>query len=219
MDFFSKTKYKLKLLFTDPIKLLGILKSMIKSIFVEKIDTGINGTRWTTDTERDLLQKYASNATLGIVEIGILDGGTTKEIAQVAKVPIYGIDPLIPDSMNKKLIGTEDKIRRNLSFYPKFTFYKDFSFNLARNWNHPFDFIFIDGDHTYSAVKQDLEDWLPLIADNGYIGFHDSAPVKVDGKVVFEGWPDCVQYVEELKKDSRLKFIEVGDSLTVFQKC
>lgn len=219
MYFLSKTKYKLKLLFTDPIKLFGILKSMVKNAFVSKIDTGENGIRWTTDTEKDLLQKYASRATLGIVEIGILDGGTTKEIAQVAQVPIYGIDPLIPDSMNKKLIGTEDKIRRNLSFYPQFTFYKDFSYNLARDWNHPFDFIFIDGDHTYSAVKQDLEDWLPLIADHGYIGFHDSAPVTVDGKVVFEGWPDCVQYVAELKKDSRLKFIEVGDSLSVFQKC
>ncbi len=219
MNFINKTKYKLKLLFTDPIKLMGILKSMLMSVFVKKIDTGLNGTRWTTDNEKNLLQKYAAKATLGIVEIGILDGGTTKEIAQAANVPIYGIDPLIPDSMNKKLIGSEDKIMRNLSFYPQFIFFKDFSYNLAKDWTHPFDFIFIDGDHTYEAVKQDLEDWLPLIKENGYIGFHDSAPVTIAGEIVFEGWPGCVQFVEELKKDNRLKFIEVGDSLSVFQKC
>ncbi len=218
-DFISKTTYKLKLLFTDPVKLIGILKNMLKMVFVSKIDTGPDGSRWTTETEKNLLQKYAQGSKLGIVEIGILDGKTTQEMALVATAPIYGIDPLVPDSMNKKLIGTEEKIKRNLEFYPKFTFIKEFSFNLSSSWKHPFDFIFIDGDHTYNAVKQDFEEWLPLLTSGGYVGFHDSAPITVDGKVVFEGWPGCVQLVNELRSDSRLKFIEGGDSLTVFQKC
>ena len=218
MGFLAKTKYKLKLLFTDPIKLMGILWSMIRSVFVSKIDTGPEGTRWTTDSEKNLLQKYAKQAKVGIVEIGILDGGTTKEMALVASVPLYGIDPLIPDSMNKRLIGTEEKVRNNLAFYPQFTFIKDFSFNVAKTWQTPFDFIFIDGDHTYEAVKKDYEDWLSLIAPGGYIAFHDSAPTTINGTVVFEGWEGCIQLVKELKNDPRVKFIEVNDSITVFQK-
>jgi predicted O-methyltransferase YrrM len=35
------------------------------------------------------------------------------------------------------------------------------------------DFIYIDGDHSYNAVKQDLEMYLPKLKDNGIIGGHD----------------------------------------------
>lgn len=36
-----------------------------------------------------------------------------------------------------------------------------------------FDFIFIDGDHSYDGVKQDFEMYKHLLKDGGYIGFHD----------------------------------------------
>lgn len=216
--FCEKTKYKLKLLFTDPVKLLGILRNMAKMAFVKKIDTGLEGIRWTTEIEKNTLQKYARQAQVGIIEIGVLDGKTTKEMALVANVPIYGIDPLIPDSMNKRLIGTEEKILKNLNFYPKFKFFKDFSFNVAKDWTLPFDFIFIDGDHTYEAVKKDFNDWYQLINNGGYIAFHDSHPITVNGEEVFAGWPGCVRLVAELRSDKRLSFIEVQDSVTVFQK-
>ena len=35
------------------------------------------------------------------------------------------------------------------------------------------DFLFIDGDHTYSGVKQDFEMYAPLVRKNGIIAFHD----------------------------------------------
>lgn len=216
--FLQKTIYKIKLLFTDPVKLFGILKSMAKTALTKNVDLNPEGASWTTDGERGLLKKYAKQAEVGIVEIGILDGGTTKEMASVANVPIYGIDPLIPDSMNKRLIGTEEKIRKNLAFYTQFTFFKDFSFNVAKGWEFPFDFIFIDGDHEYKAVKKDFEDWYALVNDGGYIAFHDSNPVMIDGKEAFAGWPGCVRLVAELKDDSRVAFVEVQDSITVFQK-
>jgi hypothetical protein len=36
-----------------------------------------------------------------------------------------------------------------------------------------YDYIYIDADHNYSQVKKDLKNALPLIADNGIIGFND----------------------------------------------
>jgi|SRR5438105_4547556 len=33
--------------------------------------------------------------------------------------------------------------------------------------------LFIDGDHSYEAVKADLEAWLPHIAPGGYVAFDD----------------------------------------------
>ncbi len=37
-----------------------------------------------------------------------------------------------------------------------------------------FDIIFIDGDHRYSAVKQDILDWLPKLKEGGLLCGHDA---------------------------------------------
>lgn len=36
-----------------------------------------------------------------------------------------------------------------------------------------FDFVFIDGDHTYAAVKRDIELWWPLVNEGGLLCGHD----------------------------------------------
>lgn len=42
------------------------------------------------------------------------------------------------------------------------------------------DLIFIDGDHTYSGVRRDFINILPLMARNGAMAFHDISAIKVD---------------------------------------
>jgi cephalosporin hydroxylase len=41
-----------------------------------------------------------------------------------------------------------------------------------------FDFLFIDGDHTYEGVKQDFEMYSPFVKKNGIICFHDINDTK-----------------------------------------
>ena len=38
----------------------------------------------------------------------------------------------------------------------------------------PFDFVLVDGDHTYDGVKRDAEGVLQFVADGAYLLFHDS---------------------------------------------
>jgi Methyltransferase domain len=44
-----------------------------------------------------------------------------------------------------------------------------------RDGNFP-AFIFVDGDHTYEGVKQDILNYYPLLAPGGIMFFHDYLP-------------------------------------------
>lgn len=37
----------------------------------------------------------------------------------------------------------------------------------------PYDWLFIDADHTYEAVKADWENYGPMVRDGGAVAFHD----------------------------------------------
>ena len=39
-----------------------------------------------------------------------------------------------------------------------------------------FDFVYIDGDHSYTAVLQDLKAWGPKVKAGGFLGGHDYSP-------------------------------------------
>lgn len=39
-----------------------------------------------------------------------------------------------------------------------------------------FDFVWIDGDHSYEQVKRDIQNYLPFVKKGGFIGGHDFGP-------------------------------------------
>lgn len=45
--------------------------------------------------------------------------------------------------------------------------------NFIKSLGIKFDFIFIDGDHSYDGVKSDYEKYKQFLASDGHIGFHD----------------------------------------------
>jgi hypothetical protein len=167
-----------------------------------------NGNEITTH------KKYSSISQDCIVEIGVLYGQTTKIILENTTALVFGIDPIIPDSMNNSLIGDINKINELTNLYSNFTFINDFSFNAVKNWNKEIDYLFIDGDHTYEAVKRDFEDWYPYVKNGGIISIHDSAANR--GGPHF--WPGPSKLADELINDIRLEYVETVTALTVFQK-
>jgi predicted O-methyltransferase YrrM len=50
------------------------------------------------------------------------------------------------------------------------------------------DFVFIDADHSYDSVKDDIARWAPKVRTGGWVGGHDYHPRK---------WPGVVKAVDE----------------------
>ncbi len=51
---------------------------------------------------------------------------------------------------------------------------REMSHDFRAHWSEPASFIWIDADHTYGAVKKDIEDWADMVKPGGYLGFHDT---------------------------------------------
>lgn len=63
------------------------------------------------------------------------------------------------------------------------------------------DFLYIDGDHSYSAVRQDFERYTTFLADDGLVGMHDIGNENT-------GVP---RFWDELKSRSDVQTETIGD--------
>jgi predicted O-methyltransferase YrrM len=68
------------------------------------------------------------------------------------------------------------------------------TYNLIKAMNIKFDFIFIDGDHGYDAVKKDYIIYKEFIKDGGFIAFHDIKGDKDSAKFWMEIKDDYESY-------------------------
>ena len=80
------------------------------------------------------------------IEIGVLNGETSAALLNIGEyIRLIGIDPIIPDSMESSLMGSEELIKQNTDFAgDRWDFIKDYSTNQAGICpNDSMDFIFI----------------------------------------------------------------------------
>lgn len=81
----------------------------------------------------------------------------------------------------------------------KYTAIREYSLDACKIFeNESLDVVFIDMEHTYKSVMQDIQAWLPKVKKNGYLAGHDYSDfwpeVKkavVDKFVEFDIIDDC----------------------------
>jgi predicted O-methyltransferase YrrM len=108
-----------------------------------------------------LLEILAQMQPARILEIGVHTGLNLKAFYDAFQgVALYGIEPEPEHLQFKNFNLIKGRSQDN-----------DVIVEAARS--APYDFIFIDGDHTYEAVKRDFEIYEALVRQGGIIGFHD----------------------------------------------
>ena len=140
---------------------------------------------WLYDEEVELLYRLASEVRSGaIVEIGSYRGKSTVTLALGSRdhhrVPVYAIDPheTFTGVMGYKFEPADrTEFLRNLVRCEVSEIVRVVnlpSTAAAAGWNQPVGLLWIDGDHRYASVKQDLECWERHVAPGARVALHDS---------------------------------------------
>lgn len=151
-----------------------------------------------------------------IVEIGSYQGRSTLALAFGSLLGnhnrIYAIDPHIEFF---GMLGGQFDPKDQAKLYYNLVKYKVgeivavvslSSLNAAKSWSlRNIGLLFIDGDHTYDAVRSDYESWAPFLIEKGIIAFHDSTIAEVK-KIIYE-----------LLEEKKIIHIGEIDSLSWFQ--
>lgn len=124
-----------------------------------------------------ILQKLGQNLTGA--EIGVYKGDNAEFILSLLKPTIlYLIDPWnnFMDTDSNEIIGEIQYIQtqERLKMYGNKRLIKRTSEEASKLFNNEeLDFVYIDGDHSYRQVKQDLGLWYSKVKKGGVLSGHD----------------------------------------------
>ena len=199
--------------------------SIIKSFSISP-DNNIVGM--TSDYEAWIISTL-SKVSKNIFEFGTCSGKTTYLMAlnssEDTKITTITLNPNEINNIRKFDKDNDSSYRniKNESIYDKFLFsgtseekkIKVIFINSLDFKNTEFkekiDFIFIDGGHTYSVVKNDSEKSFEMLKPNGIILWHDYVPGKRSSS-------DVVKYINSILDKKKIYKIK-NTSLCFYKNC
>jgi len=129
------------------------------------------------------------------VEIGSFQGKSTIGLAHLSAHyglgPVVSIDPhdapCVTDPALGDLSSSFDSFQsalRSAGVERNVEIHRARSAEVAKSWNRPIRFLWIDGDHTWSGVKLDFDLFSPFLVDGAIIALHDTlhefeGPIRV----------------------------------------
>lgn len=148
-----------------------------------------------------------------LAEIGVWEGGTTRKLRAVMSPEgaLFAIDPFPRGRLGvsyQHLIahGEVNRVTNGRVFWIRST-----GVAAARSpavASEPFDFIFIDADHTYEGLRADWEAWSPLASN--IVALHDAIGDQDQGSVRFVR--------ERVITDRRFTTIETAGCLLMLKR-
>lgn len=169
--------------------------------------------------EAKLLYDLAREIKTGcIVEVGSYRGRSTVALGRGSieghKVPVFAVDP--HENFNDGIginFGPPDRAAFFKTMLDSDCYHVVRLINLsseivAPNWQQTIGLLWIDGDHSYEAVKRDFHCWLPHLAPNAIIAFHDSTNPKLGP------W----KLITEVTENNRFQVVAQVGLITVINK-
>lgn len=132
---------------------------------------------------------YRKHKPKRVLEIGCWDGGTLRVwLTDAYPTVVVAVDP---EHRNPEAYEGWRRPRTKLHIGNGFSQSADMV-ALIREYA-PYDWVFVDGDHGYAAVRADVDLCLPLVQSGGVLLLHDITPSTV------EETPGPLQVFQELQ--------------------
>jgi MMP 1-O-methyltransferase len=111
-----------------------------------------------------------------IVEIGAYHGRSTWYLVHGLRdagspYKVISIDPHVDPKQRDAYFATLERHGLTDRVEPRVAFSHDVVATLG---DEPVGMLWIDGDHSYRAVKEDFDDWFPRLAPGGWYAMHDT---------------------------------------------
>ncbi len=110
-----------------------------------------------------------------VAEIGVLRGDFSSQILELTKPEhLFLIDCWDLCDFFEAGLSDYQLVVSKFDNNPKVSIIKNTSSEAAKNFpDNYFDWVYIDANHSYDAVKNDLETWFPKVKNGGFISGHD----------------------------------------------
>jgi len=122
-----------------------------------------------------IAEEHFNGELINAVEIGTNGGVNAKNILKHLNInKIYLVDPYINNCEYLTASNYESKAHKTLKRYSnKVIFIKKYSSDALKDIKGIIDFVYVDGSHMYDSVKEDLNNYYPLVRKSGIIAGHD----------------------------------------------
>ena len=172
---------------------------------------------WMMPEESACLLRHAAGKRR-LAEVGVWEGGTTRRLREIMAPDaiLVAIDPYLPGRSGinyQKIIAAREvaAVQNGTVVWLRQT-----GAEAARTrcvLAAPFDFVLVDGDHTYEGIREDWEAWSSLIERDGIIALHDA--LQVEGKVD----AGSIRYSNEVVvRDRRFEVVDEVFTLRVLRR-
>jgi predicted O-methyltransferase YrrM len=143
---------------------------------------------------------------MNILEMGVFDGKSAIKMARYIKSKSLRINFYLVDRWSEDI--DYDRFSKNIvdcNVFDVVIPIRCESIKASIKFNeYYFDFIFIDGDHSYESVKNDIQAWYPKLKVNGIMAGDDYDPChggvikavdEIFGNSISKEWP--VWYIKK----------------------
>lgn len=125
------------------------------------------------------------------VEVGVAAGQYSETLASAnPQMEIHGIDPWSGQKGYRDYTRGEtfnrllEDAHARLDKFPNYHFIRDTSLNAAKGFtDNSIDFVYIDADHSFRQVTQDIDEWLKKVKPGGILAGHDYAYTKGNARM------------------------------------
>jgi predicted O-methyltransferase YrrM len=155
-----------------------------------------------------------------ICEVGVQRGNNFKKLIEHNPSLAVAVDHWMPEHTytirpDGHLVGNKhtqeetdgwyENLKKEMANKPFIKICRGFAHEVVRQFeDETFDLVYIDADHVYESVSQDIADWYPKVKAGGYLCGHDYIENKIrkDGKNTEFG---VIRAVDEFVKNNDIE--------------